>query len=63
MGRKLIFLDVDGTLTTPGGYEPPESAQRAIKRARDLGHMVFLCPAVDDDGIEWAFRKLGLVDE
>jgi hypothetical protein len=43
MGRKLIFLDVDGTLTTPGGYEPPESAQRAIKRARDLGHMVFLC--------------------
>lgn len=40
---KLIFLDVDGTLTPPGGYVPPESAQRAVKRARELGHKVFLC--------------------
>ncbi len=43
MGHKLIFLDVDGTLTPPGGYEPPASALRAIKRARELGHKVFLC--------------------
>ena len=43
MGHKLIFLDVDGTLTPPGGYEPPESALRAIERARELGHKVFLC--------------------
>ena len=43
MGSKMIFLDVDGTLTTPGGYEPPESALKAIKRAKDLGHIVFLC--------------------
>ena len=41
--RKLIFLDVDGTLTPPGGYEPPESALRAVRRARELGHKVFLC--------------------
>ena len=40
---KLIFLDVDGTLTPPGGYEPPESALRAVKKARELGHKVFLC--------------------
>ena len=43
MNRKLIFLDVDGTLTPPGGQEPPESALRAIKRAQERGHKVFLC--------------------
>ena len=43
MNRKLIFLDIDNTLTPAGGYEPPESALRVIKRARELGHKVFLC--------------------
>ena len=43
MNSKLIFLDVDGTLTPPGGQEPPESAVRAIKRAQERGHKVFLC--------------------
>ena len=43
MNSKLVFLDVDGTLTLPGGYEPPESALRAVRRARELGHKVFLC--------------------
>lgn len=43
MDSKLIFLDVDGTLTPPGGYEPPESALRAIRAAREKGHKVFLC--------------------
>ena len=43
MDRKLIFLDVDNTLTPAGGYVPPESALRAVRRARELGHRVFLC--------------------
>ena len=43
MDKKLIFLDVDGTLTAPGAYVPPESAVRAVKKARELGHKVFLC--------------------
>lgn len=43
MERKIIFLDVDGTLTEPGGNEPPESAVRAIAQARREGHYVFLC--------------------
>ena len=43
MDQKLIFLDVDGTLTPPGGYEPPESALAAIRMAREKGHKVFLC--------------------
>ena len=30
MKRKIIFLDIDGTLTQPGSNEPPESAVWAI---------------------------------
>ena len=40
---KLIFLDIDGTLTPAGSNVPPESALRAIRRTRDLGNLVFLC--------------------
>lgn len=43
MGRKLIFLDIDGTLTKPGSNEPPESALTAVRRAQEKGHYVFLC--------------------
>lgn len=43
MSRKIIFLDIDGTLTMPGSNEPPESAVRAIDQARKQGHYVFLC--------------------
>lgn len=43
MDRKVIFLDIDGTLTEPGSNKPPESAIAAIKQARKKGHLVFLC--------------------
>ena len=43
MNKKLIFLDIDGTLTTPGSNVPPESALKAIEAAREAGHKVFLC--------------------
>lgn len=43
MNRKIIFLDIDGTLTEPGSNEPPESAVWAIHQARKEGHYVFLC--------------------
>jgi len=39
---KVIFLDVDGTLTN---YENiiPESAKLAVQKARKNGHLVYLC--------------------
>lgn len=39
---KVVFLDVDGTITT---YENviPASAKRAIGQARSRGHKVFMC--------------------
>lgn len=43
MNRKIIFLDIDGTLTEPGKNEPPESALQAVKKAREKGNLVFLC--------------------
>ena len=43
MRRKLIFLDIDGTLTTPGSNVPPESALEVIREARERGHKVLLC--------------------
>ncbi len=43
MDQKLIFLDIDGTLTMPGANTPPESALKAVQAARKKGHLVFLC--------------------
>ena len=43
MSKKIIFLDIDGTLTEPGSNEPPASALEAIKNARKAGNLVFLC--------------------
>ena len=46
---KLIFLDIDGTLTVPGENTPPASAMEAIRAAQKNGHKVFLC-----SGRNWA---------
>ena len=43
MGKKAIFLDIDGTLTEPGSNTPPDSALKAVKMARQKGNYVFLC--------------------
>ncbi len=43
MDSKLIFLDIDGTLTEAGSNIPPESALVAVRKARQNGHKVFLC--------------------
>lgn len=43
MTPKLIFLDVDGTLTFPGSYKIPDSAIEALQSAQANGHHIFLC--------------------
>ena len=43
MNKKLIFLDIDGTLTPAGSNTPPASAMDAIRKAQANGHKVFLC--------------------
>ena len=39
---KLIFLDVDGTLVDYHN-RIPESAIKAIRQAREKGHLVYVC--------------------
>lgn len=42
MEKKIIFLDVDGTLCNEVGKVPP-SARAAVRAARANGHQVYLC--------------------
>ena len=53
MNRKMIFIDVDGTLCDLAG-EVPKSAREAIQLARSNGHLVYICtgrskPEITDD--------------
>lgn len=52
---KLVFVDIDGTLTPPGENVPPESAVRAIKKAQGNGHKVFLCTGRNMDMLAAAY--------
>ena len=42
MKRKVVFLDVDGTIVNAKGLIP-ESAKRAIKKAVENGHKLVVC--------------------
>ncbi|MBR1937525.1 MAG: HAD family hydrolase [Spirochaetales bacterium] len=59
MKNKLIFLDIDGTLTEAGSNTPPESALIAIRKAMEKGHKIFLCtgrnPAMLAPVLEYGF--------
>lgn len=51
MNKKIIFLDVDGTLTQPSGGVS-QKVQGAIRKARENGHYVFLCTGRSKTGIK-----------
>ncbi|MFS0638023.1 Cof-type HAD-IIB family hydrolase [Mesobacillus foraminis] len=40
--QKIIFMDVDGTLVNDHGVVP-DSAKLAVQKARQNGHLVFIC--------------------
>lgn len=40
--KKIIFLDVDGTIVDYDNHIP-DSAKIAIQQSRKHGHLVFLC--------------------
>lgn len=42
MEQKLLFFDIDGTLITESKGEMPESTKRAIKEAKEQGHLLFI---------------------
>jgi len=40
--QKIIFIDIDGTLVNEKGMIP-ESAKLAVRKARENGHLIYLC--------------------
>ena len=42
MNRKALFFDIDGTLLTDGTKILPKSAKDVIRKARQIGHLVFI---------------------
>lgn len=42
MSRKMIFFDIDGTITQDGTYRIPDSTRRALRLARENGHLLFV---------------------
>lgn len=52
MNIKCIFLDIDGTLRDPF-YGTPESALKAVRLAREKGHLAVVCTG----------RSLGLIPD
>ena len=43
MDKKLVFLDIDGTLLPPGEMLIPETTLAALNEAKAKGHRLFLC--------------------
>lgn len=44
MNRKLIFLDIDGTLLPPGDMLIPDSTLQALRAAGPTGTSCFCAP-------------------
>lgn len=51
MEQKIVFLDVDGTLSLPNG-EVSNRVKRAIQQARQNGHYIFLCTGRNKAGVQ-----------
>jgi Cof subfamily protein (haloacid dehalogenase superfamily) len=55
--RKIIFLDIDGTLS--GGSYVPASAKRACRAARKKGHLLYICSGRARAQISPGILKIG----
>ena len=42
MNRKMLFFDIDGTIVAEGTEYLPKSTVKAIRRARENGHLAFI---------------------
>lgn len=58
MASKIIFFDIDGTLINFGG-DFPESAQKALRLAKENGHQIFLCTGRSKCQIENRLLEFG----
>lgn len=61
MKKKLIALDMDGTLVS-SNQEISEKNKIAIKAAQDAGHIVMICSGRPHDGLIVTLNEVGLGD-
>ena len=40
--KKVLFFDIDGTLLSHRTLTIPESAKRAVRKAKENGHLIFI---------------------
>lgn len=57
MRKKIVFLDVDGTLTS-GSREISRRVSKGICKARQNGHYIFLCTGRNRAGVQ-QFQNIG----
>ncbi len=59
MNRRIVFFDIDGTLTSEVDSSIPNSAVTAIRKARENGHLMFINTGRCFQNVEPRFREIG----
>ncbi len=59
MERKIMFFDIDGTILTEDTHSIPKSTIKAIKKAREDGHLVFINTGRTYFNVEKEVRNIG----
>ena len=61
MGR-VLFFDIDGTLV---GFDKkmPDSARKAVLRAKDNGHILILCTGRGECQLYPLLQEIGIIDQ
>lgn len=60
MSRKVVFFDIDGTLSTETDFTVPESTKKAIKLAQNNGHVLMVNTGRTICIVEDVIKDLGL---
>lgn len=58
MDKKIVFLDIDGTLVEFSG-NIPDSSVKAIKKAKENGHLIYICSGRSRYQIHPQLKALG----
>ena len=56
--KKFVFIDIDGTLYDHGNHRIPESAIKALRKAKENGHELFICTGRPKPVVESSYLDL-----